>query len=342
MTKIELMYVHQYHDRHGRQRHYFRKGKRRTALPGLPGGPAFMAAYEAAIAGIEPKKATRRAPREGTVNFIAQAFLRSTEFKNLKPKSQKVYRLVLERFAVADGHRIAKDLPKTTARKIIEEIGETSPGMANLTRSVLRKVWTFAGIAANPFVKLPSYKMGTHHTWTEAELRAYEKRWKVGTPERLYFDALLYTAQRVGDAVKFTRAEAKRGKLHVVQEKTGAELTIGVHPALAKSIKATPGKGDLLLADEEGRPMTGDRLSRRVVVATRLAGLPEKCVPHGLRKAAMRRLAERGGTVHELQAMSGHKSLKEVQNYTAKASQTKLAEAAVRKMTVANRQKKSG
>lgn len=335
VTRIKLMYVHEYNDRHGKLRRYFRKSGKRVALPGIPGSPAFMAAYESAVAGIEPHKAVRT-PREGTAHALTISFMRSAEFKNLKPKSQKVYRLVLERFAVSHGHRIAKDLPEDKARKIIETIGDENPGMANLTRSVLRRVWKYGKLPQNPFAGLPSYKMGTHHTWTEAELQTYEKRWPVGTRERLMYDALLYTAQRVGDAARITKAEARKGKIHIVQEKTGARLTIGVHPNLAKSIKATTTKSDWLLPDEKGRQMTGDKLSKQILVAAEIAGLPARCVPHGLRKAFMRRLAERGGTVHEIAGMSGHKSLKEVQNYTADASQASLAESAMRKMTKAN------
>ena len=38
------------------------------------------------------------------------------------------------------------------------------------------------------------------------------------------------------------------------------------------------------------------------------AGLPAKCRMHGLKKSGMRRLAEAGGTAHELMAVSGHKT----------------------------------
>lgn len=41
----------------------------------------------------------------------------------------------------------------------------------------------------------------------------------------------------------------------------------------------------------------------------RKAGLPESLSLHGLRKAAARRLAEAGCTVHEIQAVTGHKTL---------------------------------
>jgi hypothetical protein len=37
------------------------------------------------------------------------------------------------------------------------------------------------------------------HTWTEDEIAAYERRWPVGSRERLAFALLLYTGQRVSD-----------------------------------------------------------------------------------------------------------------------------------------------
>ena len=49
---IKLPYVHSPRDRHGKQRHYFRKpGVKRVPLPGLPGSGEFNRAYEAALAG---------------------------------------------------------------------------------------------------------------------------------------------------------------------------------------------------------------------------------------------------------------------------------------------------
>jgi hypothetical protein len=61
------------------------------------------------------------------------------------------------------------------------------------------------------------------------------------------------------------------------------------------------------------------------------AGLPQ-CSAHGLRKAACRRLAEVGCSAPEIAAISGHKSLKEVQRYIEEADQVRLAQAAIRRI----------
>ena len=47
--------------------------------------------------------------------------------------------------------------------------------------------WTILGA----FAGIETYKLGTHHTWTEAEIVTYEAVWPIGTRERLAFDLLL-------------------------------------------------------------------------------------------------------------------------------------------------------
>jgi integrase len=48
-------------------------------------------------------------------------------------------------------------------------------------------------------------------------------------------------------------------------------------------------------------------------------------VPHGLRKAACRRLAEAGCSASQIAAVSGHKSLQEVERYVREADQERMA-----------------
>ncbi len=71
------------------------------------------------------------------------------------------------------------------------------------------------------------------------------------------------------------------------------------------------------------------------------AGLPERCVLHGLRKAAARRLAEAGCSSKQIASITGHKSLDEVERYTAKADQKILARAAVTRLEEHTRDKDS-
>jgi integrase len=78
-----------------------------------------------------------------------------------------------------------------------------------------------------------------------------------------------------------------------------------------------------------GKPRTPAGFSVWFVDCARKAGLPPESSPHGLRKAASRRLAEALRSAHEIMAVTGHRSLKEVARYTEAASRARLADSAI-------------
>jgi integrase len=340
MTRIKLKYVNEYRDRHGKMRRYFRRpGCRAIPLPGLPGSIEFMAAYEAALAIVSPPPPSPKHIIAGSLAAIAAGYFHSADFANLSPSSQRSYRAALKPILDAHGHRLVRDLTKMAARHVIEGIGAKRPGMANLTRSVLSKIITYAietGIRAdNPFAGLTPYRLGTFHTWTDAEITQFERRWPLGTRERLAFALLLYTGQRGGDVVKMLRSDIVGGRIRVAQDKvrkgTTNELLIPIHPALARALQAGPVVGMThILTSARGKPM--QRLTKLIAAAAKSAGLPSRCVAHGLRKAALRRLAEAGSTTKQIAAVSGHRSLSEIERYTARADQAGLAQSAIAKL----------
>jgi integrase len=345
MTRIKLRYVNEFIDRHGKVRCYFRRpGSRSVRLPGIPGSIEFMEAYQAAVATVAPPPSSLNHVIRGSLADVTAGYYRSAAFANLSASSQQVYRLVLNPVLAAHGHRLVREMPKTAARNIIEAIGATRPGKANLTRAALSQVMAYAidtGVRTdNPFSGLKEYRLGTHHTWTDAELDQFERCWRLGTRERLAYALLLYTGQRGGDVVKMTRNDIVKGYIRVSQDKarkgTTNELLIPIHPALARALQAGPVVGmQHPITDARGRPLRG--LTALIEKAARRAGLPDRCVAHGLRKASLRRLAEAGSTTKEIAAVSGHRSLSEIENYTAAADQARLARAAVDKLADENK-----
>jgi integrase len=333
MTEIRLKYVHAFVDRHGRARFYFRRrGQKPIALPGLPGGNAFMGAYHAALGAKEVKT-----PKGGekSLSALIGRYYGSADFKNLSPGSQGTYRKILRNIEAKDGHRGASDLPDDKARKIIEEIGETRPALANLTRACLRALFNYAVSLkwrhTNPFLGLKAYKMGSHHTWTDEEIAAYIAYWPVGSRERTIFDLYYYTAQRTVDVAKMRRSHiGKDGRLYVKQVKTGVELWIPMHPALKRSLNAYGIKGPTLVGRIDGKQqITPGALRETLTKAVAEARLPDRCVPHGIRKAVLRQLAEKGRSSKEIAALSGHKTLKEIERYTEQADQGRMVVAAI-------------
>jgi integrase len=324
---LRLRYINEYRDRAGKVRRYFRRGAVRKPLPGDVGSPEFMVAYQALL-GNKPAPTAKLADSLG---LLITEYYASRTFRNLKQSSRQTYRAALEPIAKAHGHRTAGITHRQAAR-LVSDIADR-PAMANLTKRVLQALYKYATKAgwvdANPVIGVDHFKTGTHHTWTEGELKTFEARWPLGTRQRLAYELLLQTAQRVGDVAKMNRADIVGGELHVIQQKTGAELHLPVKAPLERAMKAYPAKGLSLIGREDGKPMTRAGLTRFMADAIEKAGLPAKCVSHGLRKAALRRIAEAGGTSKQIAAWSGHKTLGEVERYTAAADQRRLARDAV-------------
>jgi hypothetical protein len=110
MAIVRIAYVNTYRDRRGKVRHYFRrKGCKPVVLPGAPGSPELMEAYRLAI-GQGP--ARRGPPSAGSVGALIGSYLKSPDFANLKPSSQRLYRIVLDHFGSMHGHRMVHDTPR--------------------------------------------------------------------------------------------------------------------------------------------------------------------------------------------------------------------------------------
>jgi len=325
-----LPYIKEYIDDCGIRRRYFRrKGFKGGPLPGKVGSPEFVAAYQMYIGGRAAMPTPVRSG-QGTFAGLIADYYRSVEYANLKPSSKNLYRYALEPLREKHGHQSLQTMTRENLIGIIERVGARAPGMANLTRAVLQKMLKGAldrgQIKANPLAnKVTAYKTGTHHTWTDSELAQFEARWPLGTRPRLAYALLFYTGQRSGDVVRMSRGDISGGSIRVVQEKTGVELSIPIHPDLAAAIKAGPSNGLNLIGDEQGRPVKRAALSHLMRAAIRQAGLPPRCVPHGLRKATLRTMAENGASAKQLAAVSGHKTTKELDRYTAAADQPSLA-----------------
>ncbi len=96
-------------------------------------------------------------------------------------------------------------------------------------------------------------------------------------------------------------------------------------------IDATPSRHLTFIVTAFGRPFAVASFGNWFREQCNMANL-RHCAFHGLRKAASVRLAEAGCTPHEIAAITGHASLKEIVRYTATADRKRLAASAMAKM----------
>jgi len=340
---IRLKYLHAFRDRFGRMRYYFRRHGKQSALPGLPGSSEFMAAYSGQLSLLIKKHEARAPVAPGTFAALAVRYYGSPQYRSLSPTSQVNYRRVIDGFLEQHGHRRVDQMTREHVDIIIGKMAN-KPGAGIILLKRIRTLVRY-GVALgwtdrDPTAGVKAYRSKEIHTWNEAEIEAFEKKWSAGSRERLAFALLLYTGQRGSDVHRMLWADLVGDSIRVAQQKTAAKLTIPIHPALSKLLARANKNGTTILATNFGKPFSVKGFGQMVSTAIREAGLPLRCKPHGLRKAAARRLAEAGCSASEIMAITGHKTLAEVERYTRAAEQEQLARQAINRQ--ARNKNKSG
>jgi integrase len=338
--QCDLPYVNGYRDRHGRQRYYFRrKGFPRVALPGLPGSPEFLAAYQAANStpGLQPVSKTAN----GTIGALVLEYQGSAEFAQLAASWRREMGYVLNGIVRDDGSKPAGKLEKRHLLKQRDAL-KHKPGAANKKMRVWAALGKFGHerghMSANPAAGIKMLKLGRWRAWTDEEHTLYEERWPLGTLQRIAYDIALYSIQRSADQLKIRWDKIAGKTTPLKQSKTGKTRHMPLHERLLESLAAWRGKrpGATVICKANGEPYSERYFRELTASAIAAAGLPEDCVWHGLKKSAARQIAEAGGNSMPL---SGHKTEAMRREYEADADQAKLANAEIIKWEKASRAK---
>jgi integrase len=275
--------------------------------------------------------------KAGTVAAIVGMYLASTGFANLAVETRRTRRNVLERFREQYG-----DLPVALIeQRHVQRMVDTKLGTPSAARNLLnmlRALMQFAIKAKirkdDPTVGVTRAKIETdgYITWEEHHIATFETHHPIGSRARLALALLLGTGQRRSDVVTMGRQHVRGDRISVKQSKTGKALMIPMGDELRAAIEATPADHLTFLTTARGKPFTAAGFTNWFRDMCDAAGLPKGLSAHGLRKAMCRRLAEAGCSANEIAAVSGHKTLREVQRYTEAVDQERMARAAIRRL----------
>jgi len=339
MARLPLKHVHQFRDRDGKLRHYFRRnGSKAVPLPGLVGSEEFMASYQPALETVASHNgfeigADRTLP--GTIDALVVAYYKTVEWANLKPTTRKTRKPFIERFRIANGKRLVKTLQRENIEKMMAAIPKlyARNGWLKAIRPLLQSAVPSL-IAVNPaegvkYVKTPKTK--GFHTWTDEQIQQYRDYWKVGTQQRLVFEFALEAVSRRCEVVHLGPQHVKDGWIKIERAKGSRDVNIPLTPELAAAIEAMPKAQMVYAVTSFGKPWSIDGLGNEFAKWATAAGLPKNCRMHGLKKSGLCRLAAAEASTHELQAVSGHRTLAQLQVYTEQADQKRMAESAIKK-----------
>ncbi|MCC3245084.1 tyrosine-type recombinase/integrase [Methylocystis sp. WRRC1] len=335
MSNKRPPHIEVFKDRHGKTRVYFRRGKgARVPLPSPIGSPEFETAYAEALAGnVSARNEKRKPASPGTIGALILSYQQSGEYRALRDTTKRNYQTWLKPLIQDHAHRTLSGMTRSgIVTKILAPYADR-PGSAlnvlRILRVLIRHAIEIEWINHDPTLGIRRPKLGEIRSWTDAEIEQFEKRWPIGTRERLAFALMLFTGQRRSDVRRMTWATTTPATMTVTQQKTGARLIIPIHADLRETLAAAPRDHVSMLTTAAGKTFSIDGFSHFLRDAITAAGLPLECQPHGLRKAAGRRLAEAGCSAKEIMAILGHKSLAEAERYTRDADQETLAEAAI-------------
>jgi enterobacteria phage integrase len=331
-------FVECWRDRHGKLRVYFRRGRgRRIPLPAPIGSDEFDSTYRTALAGqLALGREKHAGPAPKTIGALIVSYMRSSAYLGLRETTKIGYSARIETLRAEHGHRTVAGLTRQRIVTGILQPYADRPGAAHFTLKILRVLIRHAiaigWLDHDPSLGIKRPKTQEIRSWTDVEIAAFERHWPIGTKQRLAFALMLYTGQRRSDVHRMTWADVSEGAIRVVQQKTGRKLTIPLHQDLLAVLAVSNRDRVAIVNTEYGRPFTVDGFSQWLRDAITAVGLPLDCRPHGLRKAAGRRLAEAGCSAHEIMAVLGHKTLSEAERYTREADQTRLASEAMTKL----------
>ncbi len=332
-------WIHAYVDHNGIERIYLRKpGHKRVALPGPIRSKAFWDAYNAIVTDKPREILVTRNPA-GSISSAIAGYYGSAEYKRLSPSSRTNYRRVLEHFRMEHGEKQLAKLETKHVNAIMDSMANT-PAAANILRKRLHSLYEFAigaGLATdNPIkrAKRVRYDQKSYRSWTEADIEAYRTEWPEGSMQRLALELLLYTGLRRSDVVRVGWRHVKAGAIYISTQKSQhkTQLRIPIHAELQHHLDMVPRSRKTFLATISGGDRSAKGFTNWLRDAAYEAGLPSNSSPHGLRHAACRRLAEAGCTPHQIQSITGHKNLAEVETYTRAVDQARLAESAIARL----------
>jgi hypothetical protein len=210
MTRPRPPYLHRVTTRHGKMVWYVRPGvgdRKRIRLRSDFGTEEFWLEYQAALAG-QPRQEAKDAPQTGTLAWLIDRYREVGAWTALSRATRRQRENIFKHVLESAGDKPFSSITRAAIMAGIERRSKT-PAQARNFLNTMRGLFKWAAkakhIKGDPTAGIENpYKTKGQGfiAWTESDVLAYERRWPIGTRQRIWLDVLLYTGLRRGDAVK--------------------------------------------------------------------------------------------------------------------------------------------
>jgi len=278
--------------RRGRWFHSYRRGDKEIALGvhGLhPTDPRVTAAWAAEHARWEHSPPNTATPKAGTFAWAVDLHKASPARAKLVPSTRQNRDAILRRYVKAQG---ARPLSSITAADI-EAVLHAKGGNAAVNElKALKPVFAhphklrFLPTDPTRGLKIDRPASEGFATAGAEDIEKFQKRWAVGTTERLVFDLALYTGAARTDLVKLGRGNVADSLLSFRRQKTGVLSEVPLTHELRAVIARTPDIAPAFLLTSKGKPFTPAGLGNFLGTLPGRSGLRRGCTGFARRSAS--------------------------------------------------------
>jgi len=347
-------------DRHGKTRWRLRRKQQKDVmLPGEPFTAEFDRAYENAVLGRSEVVSFPNAANPRTLKAAYRLLMQTDEWKSLEDKSKTRYQQTIERIldisfddkeALGDGP--VEDLKRSHIKNVLSDFRDT-PHMERVVLICLRKLIMVAieeeWIEVDPTYKMTrSPKTDGHKAWTPEAMAKFERKWKIGTPQRTAYALALWLGNRASDVIRLrwdhqtVKHVTVDGVVHEVEgfefvqfkgRKRGKKMFLPMTSMLADELAPLSRETETVLVSERKSAYRDGSISTQFAKWCGKADIDPGYTMHGLHKALGVKLAEADASTRQLMEMLGHNNIAFAELYSREASQVRLAVQAMEKVT---------
>jgi integrase len=337
MPRPRPPHLHRQVTRHGKVVWYVRIGKGpRIRIKAEFSSDEFRAEYEAAVDGKPRIK--RGLPGRETLAWLIGQYRETAVWAALSPATRRQRDNIFKGVIGLSGN---EPFSRINEASIVagRDRRSATPSQARNYLDAMRGLFRWAKkakhVSKDPTAEVenpPRPKGDGFIPWTEEHVTAYERRWPLGTRQRVWLDVLLYTGLRRGDAVRLGKQHVREGVATIRTEKSQGSIivTLPILPVLQGTLDGGPCGELTFICGESGKPLTKESFGNLFKDACKAAGVPGSA--HGVRKIAATTAANNGATVAQLEAIFGWSGGTMASLYTRAADRRRLAMEAMHKV----------